>query len=534
MSHERENPSPPELDQPQDENPSIMDRPVSRRSVLKGIAGAFGAAVVNSFPLSEVSAAPNEEDSRELSDQEHSEALPQAEGLTGIEPFDKVWARTDELVANGTVSRTWMWGPEAFDIREEPYAESPGGKRLVAYFDKSRMEITYPEGDPDSDWYVTNGLLVNELITGRMQTGDNSFVDRTPADIQVVGDPDAGNLTYATLAKLLPDQEQRERGTSLIERVNREGEVSIDPTTGTYNVKLSGEYVPETGHQVAQPFYEFMTSEGPTIDKNGNVIEDGLILPTTFYATGYPTTDPYWFKAIVAGKEQDVLVQAFERRVLTYNPANNEGWKVEAGNVGRHYHEWRGNEIEPGCGVVGRETIGNLNDGQGVMIVNKECSRYWFENGEDPSNDITELDTAMERLHPGEGWRYILHPTKDTIPPKKASPEVGVVDTYNQEFWFDSNIYPGLGPGFKSIIYKGEGIFEINEALPDNLIEYLAAVDEETRARLIDSVSIQPIISVLINSDARGGSLTKVRDVTREEGQKILASPTRPLQFKVA
>src|SRR5690606_17816352 len=43
----------------------------------------------------------------------------------------------------------------------------------------------------------------------------------------------------------------------------------------------------------------------------------------------------------VGGTYQDVLMQCFERRCLTYNPANPAGWKVEAGNVGQHYHYWR-------------------------------------------------------------------------------------------------------------------------------------------------------------------------------------------------
>ncbi|MEX2315225.1 MAG: hypothetical protein WD628_05855, partial [Thermomicrobiales bacterium] len=34
-------------------------------------------------------------------------------------------------------------------------------------------------------------------------------------------------------------------------------------------------------------------------------------------------------------------MQCFERRCLTYNPANPDGWKVEAGNVGLHYYLWR-------------------------------------------------------------------------------------------------------------------------------------------------------------------------------------------------
>jgi hypothetical protein len=43
----------------------------------------------------------------------------------------------------------------------------------------------------------------------------------------------------------------------------------------------------------------------------------------------------------VDGVERLVLVQAFERRVLTYTPSNPDGWRVEAGNVGQHYYEWR-------------------------------------------------------------------------------------------------------------------------------------------------------------------------------------------------
>jgi hypothetical protein len=36
-----------------------------------------------------------------------------------------------------------------------------------------------------------------------------------------------------------------------------------------------------------------------------------------------------------------VLVQLFERRILTYTPGNPRGFEVEMGNVGQHYHRWR-------------------------------------------------------------------------------------------------------------------------------------------------------------------------------------------------
>jgi hypothetical protein len=81
-----------------------------------------------------------------------------------------------------------------------------------------------------------------------------------------------------------------------------------------------------------------MTSTG-VVYEDGEVVTD-LLFQDPFYATGYPVTEAYWTRALVGGTETDVLVQAFERRVLTYTPSNPEGWQVESGNVGRHYYEW--------------------------------------------------------------------------------------------------------------------------------------------------------------------------------------------------
>ena len=119
----------------------------------------------------------------------------------------------------------------------EPYAESPGGQREVQYYDKSRMEITQPTtGDPDSVWFVTNGLLVNELMTGQLQLGDNSFQQHSPAEVNVGGDPDdVLGPTYASMAGLrgapaLPS------GSTITQTVDRNGNVSNDPGFGQYNV----------------------------------------------------------------------------------------------------------------------------------------------------------------------------------------------------------------------------------------------------------------------------------------------------------
>src|SRR3954453_11182873 len=83
--------------------------------------------------------------------------------------FKGVWTRTDALVDNGTVKRSYYWGPTPGFTAYEDYAEGPNGKHLVQYFDKSRMEVNNPNGDKSNPFYVTNGLLTEELISGQMQ-----------------------------------------------------------------------------------------------------------------------------------------------------------------------------------------------------------------------------------------------------------------------------------------------------------------------------------------------------------------------------
>src|SRR5262249_955527 len=56
---------------------------------------------------------------------------------------------------------------------------------------------------------------------------------------------------------------------------------------------------------------------------------------------GLPVSEPYWTRAVVGGTEKWVLVQLFERRVLTYTPSNVDPFKVEMGNIGQHYYRWR-------------------------------------------------------------------------------------------------------------------------------------------------------------------------------------------------
>ena len=254
--------------------------------------------------------------------------------------FARTWARTDAPVAVGVVSRTWMWGPEPFAGDYEPYAESPGGQRAVAYLDKSRMEVSNPYGDQSSPWYVTNGLLVSEMIVGLLQTGDASYEPRSAAAVNIAGDPDdIGGPLYNTFQGLLTAPALNSWQT-INQRVDRAGNVWVDPNMDWYGVTAAYLVeVPNLRHQVASPFWEFMNSSGIVFD--GNSTTWAQLFENPFYATGYPITEAYWSTVKVGGSQKDVLIQCFQRRCLTYTPSNPAGWEVEAGNVGQHYYIWR-------------------------------------------------------------------------------------------------------------------------------------------------------------------------------------------------
>src|SRR5207253_8262907 len=77
--------------------------------------------------------------------------------------FERVWARSDALVASGKVKRSFYWGPKPVSgPLYEDFVEGPNGKHLVQYFDKGRMEINNPNGDRRNPFYVTAGLLTLE------------------------------------------------------------------------------------------------------------------------------------------------------------------------------------------------------------------------------------------------------------------------------------------------------------------------------------------------------------------------------------
>ncbi len=259
------------------------------------------------------------------------------------ERFARVWSRTDsELVRGG---RSWYWGPGPWFDYAEFYRQGVNGLRTVQYFDKARMELNNPADRSGPNQGVTNGLLVKELVSGRLQLGDDPFdVDqRAPADVPVAGNPRDANPNapgygaFAGVATLDNGYRDPQRlGERIATTIDRSGTIGLRPELATAETEIV-QYNTITGHNIPRVFWQFMNQQGPILDE---VVRRGPVVDWLF-TMGLPITDAYWTRAQIGTGEQDVLVQLFERRVLTYVPGNPPGYKVEMGNVGQHYFQWR-------------------------------------------------------------------------------------------------------------------------------------------------------------------------------------------------
>lgn len=252
--------------------------------------------------------------------------------------FEILWNRTERPVVRQQVNRGWMWGPAGLMAHAESYLQISGGQRQVQYFDKGRMEINNPNGNRQSKWFVTSGLLVSELISGRMQIGSNDYIAREPSSMVVAGDiTNTLSPTYASLTGLMGLRTIDRTGQVIDQQILRDGRVIPFNGDGASVTRMAF-YVNETGHNIPQIFYDYLTRQD-TVYVDGRT-EYGLVMDWV-HTMGFPLTEAYWTRTTIGGIEQWVLIQPFERRVLTYVPTNQAGWQVEQGNVGRHYYRWR-------------------------------------------------------------------------------------------------------------------------------------------------------------------------------------------------
>ncbi|MDQ5824638.1 MAG: hypothetical protein M3441_10580 [Chloroflexota bacterium] len=263
--------------------------------------------------------------------------------------FQRTWERTDRPVSFGQVQRSWYWGPNpnSGGLLED-YAEGVGGKRLVQYFDKSRMEINNPGGDQNNPFFVTNGLLTVELISGKMQVGNHVYVDRPAANIPLASDTDDPNApTYVSFQGVanttLGDHPAPNRvGQFATATINKAGQVGNDPSRANLPGARLAHFEGTTRHNIPQVVWDFLNLSGPVYNPANGQNVNGRLSDPWFYTTGLPISEPYWAKVKIANQPNvDVMIQAFERRVVTYVPTAPAGFQVQMSNIGQHYYDWR-------------------------------------------------------------------------------------------------------------------------------------------------------------------------------------------------
>ena len=241
--------------------------------------------------------------------------------------FQMQWTAGEGVTPN-------FWGPlivahngqaEAYKEGSLDFSESgptnPGaGVRLVQYFDKARMELTHP-----AQGLVTNGLLTVELISGRLQLGDTTFEQRASAIVPMAGDANNIGPTYATLNALSAQilvAVSPTPGEATTRALTPAGQpIAFSGGTGFARGNIAA-YDQTTGHNIPAAFVAFRDQVG-------------------LASVGLAIAEPFWSNVKVAGKPTDVLIQAFERRVLTYTPTNPVAFQVEFGNIGSQYYTWR-------------------------------------------------------------------------------------------------------------------------------------------------------------------------------------------------
>lgn len=248
--------------------------------------------------------------------------------------FGALWQRTDGVRATDAA---WMWGPQDWWQTQEPYAEAPRNLRWVRYYDKARMEVTDPTLPASSLWFVSNGLLVVEMVTGQIQVGNTArtlacSIPPCGSPQPVAGDASMANRspTYRDFAGLIQAGQANRVGQAvdqwLIHSDMAASLVIGDPTLAEQYPETVGAYYDQaTQMTVPAVFWKYISRQS--------------LEPS--YVFGRPISAAYWTHTTVGGVEKDVLVQLFERRTLTYTPTNEPTWRIEMGNVGQHYYAWR-------------------------------------------------------------------------------------------------------------------------------------------------------------------------------------------------
>lgn len=202
------------------------------------------------------------------------------------------------------------------ELRFLPYHRSRDSTRLLGYplshlhavegfpaqyFDKARIEDHRGAVD-DPLWGMMLGRLTAELIACAPAT-PLSGTGITYGEPGEAGRPDARVAPPPGFRGGVQEGDQPSFGRSMF--------IPVDPTLR-----------PAPGYYVPWVFWSAMN--------RSDLAPDGWL-----HDVGLPLSPPLWTSASRPGGVRRIMLQAFERTVLTYDDLNPPGWQVERGNLGR-------------------------------------------------------------------------------------------------------------------------------------------------------------------------------------------------------
>jgi hypothetical protein len=174
--------------------------------------------------------------------------------------------------------------------------------RFAQYFEKGRMEDHTGESN-DPNWQFQYGLLVDELQTSQVP-------------IAIGGE--VSTLDYAKINALAQE------GARLAAPSSFGGGV-VTNSDGSVFIPYSQALQPAPGHSVSPIFWPYMNRQ--------DIFPGGWL-----HDIGLPMTEA--IPAVVTkgtSANRQILIQVFQRTILTYDPANPSDFQVERANVGTDY-----------------------------------------------------------------------------------------------------------------------------------------------------------------------------------------------------
>jgi hypothetical protein len=473
----------------------------------------------------------------------------------GDPAFERQWDYSDKAVADGAVARTWLWGPAPLGaarpermVGSPARGASPADHHLVQYFDKGRMEFNARQG------VVTSGHLVVEMMSGSIKTSlaDDEYFTFPPSSLPIAGDTAVGAAhpdtpTYASLSSIANIGGKGARATPIAvgtritatyARLGTIGTLPADaaasnlmPTVGTF-------YPPGNpdGHNLPNVFVNFLTqrglvSNGPSGQYRTDYLFEGNNWVT---AVGLPITEPYWTQVRIAGKNTWIMFQAFQRRILIYNPSTvDPTWRVEMGNVGQHYKDWRPEPLAaPPPGGV-RVIESSPNGTAEVCLGNAPNSSTC------PGGQLVSLPRPFPTiLQPGNSWAktrangFILLHSDNVIYDMKSSATLvfkrvdNSIDSVRQESG-QVNYLPA--PNRRIEVETNEGLVTPNGPRFSLVVTNTAQVGQAALSIIVPSLGG----SVTLQPPSPGGGLPAPAPIVVKSGQVLVVIKGPPVSYNI-